>query len=117
MHSVAAGLLQSKDKIHFFKDIGYQHDTFAHCPEGADWVNGKCSCNPRDNFGERSPYFIILCFSYLNPSCTAWSTTSIRLYLVVVPEQVVEDEYLKFTSSFVAAPAMATVFFWEEHVG
>ena len=54
IHSVAAGLFQSKDRIHFFKDIGYQHDFFAHCPEGSDWTNGKCSCNPNDNFGGRS---------------------------------------------------------------
>ncbi|KAF9650772.1 glycosyltransferase family 15 protein [Thelephora ganbajun] len=50
IHSVAAGLFQSKDQIHFFKDIGYQHDYFAHCPEGASWSTGKCSCNPKDNF-------------------------------------------------------------------
>ena len=52
MHSVAAGLFLNRDQIHFFKDIGYQHDYFTHCPEGADWTNGKCSCNPKDNFGE-----------------------------------------------------------------
>jgi len=50
VHSVAAGLFQSKNQIHFFKDIGYQHDFFAHCPEGGAWTDGRCSCNPNDNF-------------------------------------------------------------------
>jgi len=50
VHTVAAGLFQSKDQIHFFKDIGYQHDFFSHCPAGADWTKGKCSCNPKENF-------------------------------------------------------------------
>jgi len=50
VHSVAAGLFSSTDQIHFFKDIGYQHDFFAHCPDGSDWSAGRCSCNPKDNF-------------------------------------------------------------------
>jgi alpha 1,2-mannosyltransferase len=56
VHTVAAGLFQSKDQIHFFKDIGYQHDFFSHCPAGADWTKGKCSCNPKENFGEQPPH-------------------------------------------------------------
>lgn len=65
MHTVAAGLFQSKDQIHFFKDIGYQHDFFAHCPGGTDWSNGQCSCNPKDNFGKQSLHFILLYPAYL----------------------------------------------------
>ena len=69
VHSVAAGLFQSKDKIHFFKDIGYQHDNFAHCPEGANWSIGKCSCNPKANFGKRCSRFAFLHPAHLNLSC------------------------------------------------
>jgi len=50
VHSIAAGLFASKDQIHFFKDIGYQHDSFGHCPQGKEWEVGRCSCNPYDTF-------------------------------------------------------------------
>ncbi|TBU26264.1 glycosyltransferase family 15 protein [Dichomitus squalens] len=51
VHSIAAGLFQGKDKIHFFDDIGYGHAPFTHCPhdDGA-WARGKCSCNPDKSF-------------------------------------------------------------------
>lgn len=50
IHSIAAALFTRKDQIHFFKDIGYKHAEFAHCPQGRQWREGHCSCNPNDNF-------------------------------------------------------------------
>lgn len=55
MHSIAAGIFARKDQIHFFEDIGYQHDDWSHCPLDNDmWTKGRCSCNQRDSFGECS---------------------------------------------------------------
>ena len=51
IHSIAAGLFASKDQLHFFRDIGYKHEFFQHCPSGKEWEKGKCSCDPNDNFG------------------------------------------------------------------
>lgn len=50
VHSIAAALFTRKDQIHFFKDIGYKHAEFAHCPQGRQWREGHCSCDPNDNF-------------------------------------------------------------------
>ena len=53
MHSIAASLFARKDQLHFFRDIGYQHDTVQHCPLVIEeWEKGRCSCNPYDTFGE-----------------------------------------------------------------
>ncbi|EKM82672.1 hypothetical protein AGABI1DRAFT_118115 [Agaricus bisporus var. burnettii JB137-S8] len=52
VHSIAASLFASKDQIHFFRDIGYRHDPFQHCPSGDDWVRGRCSCDPKDTFDD-----------------------------------------------------------------
>jgi alpha 1,2-mannosyltransferase len=51
VHSLAAALFLSKDQIHFFNEIGYFHHPFQHCPQGDAWVQGRCTCNPNDNFG------------------------------------------------------------------
>lgn len=51
VHSIAASLFASKDQIHFFRDIGYRHDPFQHCPSGEEWAKGRCSCDPKDSFG------------------------------------------------------------------
>lgn len=37
VHSVALGLFEDKNKIHWFRDIGYQHIPFFNCPN-----NAKC---------------------------------------------------------------------------
>ncbi|KAF9227899.1 glycosyltransferase family 15 protein [Gyrodon lividus] len=50
IHSIAVSLFAGKDQIHFFKDIGYRHSPFQHCPQGKDWKKGHCSCDPNDNF-------------------------------------------------------------------
>lgn len=39
VHSIALGLLEDKEKIHWFRDIGYQHIPFFNCPRRR---GGKC---------------------------------------------------------------------------
>ncbi|KAJ3780585.1 glycosyltransferase family 15 protein [Lentinula aff. detonsa] len=48
VHSIAAALFLPKSQLHFFRDIGYRHEPFQHCPKGDDWVRGMCTCNSYD---------------------------------------------------------------------
>ncbi|KAJ6596908.1 glycosyltransferase family 15 protein [Mycena vulgaris] len=50
VHSIGAALFAKKDQIHFFNDIGYRHEPFQHCPQGAAHAKGKCWCDPKNNF-------------------------------------------------------------------
>ncbi|PPQ91104.1 hypothetical protein CVT25_013142 [Psilocybe cyanescens] len=51
VHSIAAALFASRDQIHFFDEIGYEHAPYTHCPkEGDNWARGKCTCKPDNNF-------------------------------------------------------------------
>ncbi|KAH9933691.1 glycosyltransferase family 15 protein [Amylocystis lapponica] len=51
VHSIAAALFARKDQIHFFNNIGYEHNPYTHCPRGdADWERGRCACNPERSF-------------------------------------------------------------------
>ncbi|KAF9032408.1 glycosyltransferase family 15 protein [Panaeolus papilionaceus] len=51
VHSIAAALFASKDQIHFFDDIGYEHNPYIHCTKDkAKWEKGKCSCDPGRSF-------------------------------------------------------------------
>lgn len=50
VHSIAASLFARKDQIHFFRDIGYRHENFQHCPSGNQWSEGRCACDPGDSF-------------------------------------------------------------------
>lgn len=51
VHSIAVSLFTRKDQIHFFDDIGYEHNPYTHCPRGpGKWEKGKCSCNPDHSF-------------------------------------------------------------------
>ncbi|KAJ7940624.1 glycosyltransferase family 15 protein [Mycena leptocephala] len=50
VHSIAASLFARPDQIHFFRDIGYRHESFQHCPSGAQWEHGRCACDPSDTF-------------------------------------------------------------------
>ncbi|KAJ7449826.1 glycosyltransferase family 15 protein [Mycena latifolia] len=50
VHSIGAALFARKDQIHFFNDIGYRHEPFQHCPQGAAHAKGKCWCDPKQNF-------------------------------------------------------------------
>lgn len=51
VHSIAVSLLARRDQVHFFRDIGYRHEPFQHCPSGEDWEKGHCSCSPGETFG------------------------------------------------------------------
>ncbi|KAI5962336.1 KTR5 [Candida pseudojiufengensis] len=35
VHSLAIGMLLDLNEIHYFRDIGYRHDVFSHCPSNA----------------------------------------------------------------------------------
>ncbi|KAF5362624.1 hypothetical protein D9758_009624 [Tetrapyrgos nigripes] len=51
VHSIAAGLFLRKDQIHFFENIGYQHDAWSHCPlPDSVWEEGRCACNQGNSF-------------------------------------------------------------------
>ncbi|KAF9264669.1 glycosyltransferase family 15 protein [Marasmius fiardii PR-910] len=50
VHSIAAALFARRDQIHFFRDIGYRHESLQHCPSGDIWKRGRCSCDPKDTF-------------------------------------------------------------------
>lgn len=53
MHSIAAALFLQKDRIHFFNDMGYEHNPYTHCPTDPDiWKKRKCSCDPKESFGK-----------------------------------------------------------------
>ncbi|KAH9992137.1 nucleotide-diphospho-sugar transferase [Russula vinacea] len=51
VHSIAAALFAGKDRIHFFREIGYDHAPFMHCPTEQDiWEQGRCACNSELSF-------------------------------------------------------------------
>ncbi|THH26879.1 hypothetical protein EUX98_g7307 [Antrodiella citrinella] len=51
VHSLGITLFADRDQIHFFDDIGYEHNPYTHCPRGdGKWQQGKCACNPDRNF-------------------------------------------------------------------
>ncbi|KAK7036774.1 hypothetical protein VNI00_011440 [Paramarasmius palmivorus] len=55
VHSIAAGLFLRRDQIHFFEDIGYQHDDWSHCPLSDEiWNRGRCACDQSSSFGMTS---------------------------------------------------------------
>ncbi|KAF9025585.1 glycosyltransferase family 15 protein [Hymenopellis radicata] len=55
VHSRAAALFLDRDAIHFFDDIGYQHDDWTHCPTNEDvWVKGRCTCSRSASFDYQS---------------------------------------------------------------
>lgn len=51
VHTIAVSLFLPRDKIHFFEDIGYQHDGWTNCPldEGL-WKDRNCDCDRGDSF-------------------------------------------------------------------
>lgn len=49
VHSIAAALFLKKHQVHFFKEIGYKHEPFMHCPSEEE-LQLKCHCNPSDSF-------------------------------------------------------------------
>jgi hypothetical protein len=59
VHSIAAGIFASRDQIHFFEEIGYEHNPYTHCPKDPGmWERGKCGCDPGRSFGAS---FLVLC--------------------------------------------------------
>jgi len=51
VHSIAAALFARKDQIHFFEQIGYEHNPYVHCPKRQEtWAKGKCGCDQARNF-------------------------------------------------------------------
>lgn len=67
VHSIAAALFLRKDQIHFFREIGYEHNPFNHCPQEEElWRRGRCSCNPEKTFGE---FFLRAFGSMLENGC------------------------------------------------
>ncbi|RDB21751.1 Glycolipid 2-alpha-mannosyltransferase 2 [Hypsizygus marmoreus] len=51
VHSIAAAIFAKKDQIHFFDEIGYEHNPYIHCPQSKDtWKRGRCSCDQAKSF-------------------------------------------------------------------
>ncbi|KAJ3563454.1 hypothetical protein NP233_g8931 [Leucocoprinus birnbaumii] len=50
VHSIAAALFLNKNQIHFFDEIGYQHDDWSHCPSNPT-PQMECDCDPANSFG------------------------------------------------------------------
>jgi len=51
VHSIAAALLAGKDRIQYFREIGYEHSPYTHCPlEEHLWKQARCSCDPSRSF-------------------------------------------------------------------
>lgn len=48
IRSIALSLFASKDKIHFFNEIGYYHAPLGHCPYYQDQLGLKCECEASD---------------------------------------------------------------------
>ncbi|KAI8982692.1 nucleotide-diphospho-sugar transferase [Pilobolus umbonatus] len=44
VHSLAAGLFLTTDQVHYFEDIGYQHDLYRHCPTEKSGLRCNCDC-------------------------------------------------------------------------
>lgn len=63
---MAVALFASRDKIHFFDDIGYQHDPYTHCTRNRNkWRKGRCSCEPSQSFGKYRFSPLRLCVLFL----------------------------------------------------
>ncbi|CCH42035.1 putative mannosyltransferase KTR5 [Wickerhamomyces ciferrii] len=48
IHSLALGFLLNLEEIHYFRDIGYQHTTIAHCPSNS--LKNQLIYKQSDNF-------------------------------------------------------------------
>ncbi|CAD6582886.1 MAG: alpha 1,2-mannosyltransferase 2.4.1 [Cyphobasidiales sp. Tagirdzhanova-0007] len=51
VHSIAAALFLPFEDIHYFYDIAYRHEPFAHCPKGEVHEN-RCYCDPGETFND-----------------------------------------------------------------
>ncbi|KAG0675599.1 hypothetical protein C6P42_001605 [Pichia californica] len=51
VHSIAASLFLNRNKLHFFKDIGYIHGVYQMCPiEDEIYESNKCFCDKNNDF-------------------------------------------------------------------
>ncbi|KAG6901566.1 hypothetical protein C0995_010500 [Termitomyces sp. Mi166 len=42
VHSIAAAVFLNKDRLHFFDEIGYEHNPYTHCPKKEEtWERGR----------------------------------------------------------------------------
>ena len=52
IHTLSVSLFAPRDKVWFFRDVGYQHDIARHCPKGEGSEGegrneaGRCTCEP-----------------------------------------------------------------------
>jgi alpha 1,2-mannosyltransferase len=57
VHSIAVALFAGKDRIQFFREIGYEHSPYTHCPAEEElWKSGRCTCDPAHSFGKLNSY-------------------------------------------------------------
>jgi Glycolipid 2-alpha-mannosyltransferase len=61
VHSIAAALFAGKSRIHFFREIGYEHSPYTHCPAEEElWKRGRCTCDPAHSFGKSHNLVILM---------------------------------------------------------
>ncbi|KAJ1674517.1 hypothetical protein EV182_003121 [Spiromyces aspiralis] len=53
VHSIAASMFLSRDEIHWFEDIGYNHPGNMHCPRPQE-LNLRCICDSTKSYTYRS---------------------------------------------------------------
>lgn len=53
VHSIAVSLFASRDRLHFFDDIGYNHPPFEHCPAGELRAGRNCDCQAWNSIDNR----------------------------------------------------------------
>lgn len=59
VHSLAAGMFLRHDEIMYFKDMGYKHPPFKHCPADAKWrQDQECTCNPESETNHANEWCI-----------------------------------------------------------
>ncbi|CDS03762.1 hypothetical protein LRAMOSA01163 [Lichtheimia ramosa] len=94
VHSLAAGLFLDKSQVHFFKDIGYKHDNFAHCID--DGLLGKCMC-PED-----TPNFDYAWGSCL-PKWDAYPEQGVSWDFRPNGDQIIEKQHVVHHTEFVSS--------------
>lgn len=62
VHSIAAALFLNKNQIHFFDEIGYQHDDWSHCPSNPT-PQMACACDPASSFGALRTLYLLTSLS------------------------------------------------------
>ncbi|KAF7305353.1 Glycosyltransferase family 15 protein [Mycena chlorophos] len=72
VHSIAAGLFAHRDQLHFFEEIGYEHNPYTHCPKDPDmWRKNRCGCEPSRSFGGQTTTDTRACGS----GTSSWATS------------------------------------------